>query len=179
MTASEPGSPASPDPRRSLRLGGTPAARRGRRGSAVVTAYLVYQDVTAEATSLGVAIALTVFAALGAVAVAALARALARRSARARGPAIVVQLMLLVIAYYMLQAGCSGSACRCSPSASPPVFCSSPPTTRALWDWTEIRSSPISRSCGRTRSEGLRWVRKSSRRRPAPGMRRLRGVETQ
>ena len=71
---------------------------------AVLTAYLIVQDVTADAADRVVAIALTVFAALGAVAVAALGRALARRSGAARGPAIVVQLMLMVLSYYMLKA---------------------------------------------------------------------------
>lgn len=70
-----------------------------------LTAYLVVKDVTADAADRVAAIALTVFAGLGAAAVAALSRALARRSAPARGPAIVVQLMLMVISYYMLQAG--------------------------------------------------------------------------
>jgi hypothetical protein len=108
VTASEPGNPASPDTTAEL-----PATLRwavhlllGEAGLlAAVTAYLIYQDVTATATSLDVAIALTVFAALGAVAVLALARALARRSGGARGPAIVVQMLLLVTAYYMLQGG--------------------------------------------------------------------------
>ena len=71
---------------------------------AVLTAYLIVQDVTADAADRVVAIALTVFAAFGAVAVAALGRALARRSGAARGPAIVVQLMLMVLSYYMLKA---------------------------------------------------------------------------
>jgi hypothetical protein len=74
-------------------------------GLAVVTGYLVYQDVIATATNLGVAVALTVVAGLGAVGVAAVSRSLARRSARARGPAVVVQLMVLLVSPYMLQAG--------------------------------------------------------------------------
>ena len=74
-------------------------------GLVLLTAYLIVQDLTADATDLGVAIALTGFAALGAVAVTLVARALSRRSAPARGPAIVIQLMLMVLAYYMIQAG--------------------------------------------------------------------------
>jgi hypothetical protein len=108
VTESEPGSPASPDTTAELPATLLWAVRLllGEAGLlAVVTAYLIYQDVTATATSLGVAIALTVFAALGAVAVLALTRALARRSAGSRGPAIVVQILLLVTAYYMLQGG--------------------------------------------------------------------------
>ena len=72
---------------------------------ALLTAYLIFQDFTAEPHDLVVALALTVFAALGTVGVAAVGRALGRRSGAARGPAIVVQLMLMVLAYYMLQAG--------------------------------------------------------------------------
>ena len=71
---------------------------------AVLTAYLIVQDVTADAADRVVAIALTVFAAFGAVTVAAVGRALARRTGAARGPAIVVQLMLMVLSYYMLKA---------------------------------------------------------------------------
>jgi hypothetical protein len=74
-------------------------------GLAVVTAYLGYQDLTGAPTRLGVAIALTVSAGLGALAVAAVARALGRHSTGARGPAVVIQMMLLVAAYYMLRAG--------------------------------------------------------------------------
>ena len=113
MNAPEPERPASPDSAVDTPGAQSPATLRWAvrllsaeaAALAVVTAYLIYQDLTATATSLTVAIALTVFAALGALAVAALARALARRSAGARGPAIVVQLMLLVISYYMVQAG--------------------------------------------------------------------------
>ncbi len=113
MNASEPEGPAAPDSTVDAPHPQSPATLRWAVGLlyleagalAVVTAYLIYQDLTAAATSLTVAIALTVFAALGALAVGALARALARRSAGARGPAIVVQLMLLVISYYMVQAG--------------------------------------------------------------------------
>ena len=70
-----------------------------------LAAYLVIMDVTARPTDLGVAIALTVFTALCALAVTAVARALARRSAAARAPAIVCQLMLIVIAYYLIRGG--------------------------------------------------------------------------
>jgi hypothetical protein len=72
---------------------------------AVVTAFLIYQDLTGSPLSLSVAIALTVFAALGAAGVAMVARALARRSAGGRGPAVVIQLMLLVVSSYMVQGG--------------------------------------------------------------------------
>jgi hypothetical protein len=104
VNASEPGLPAPPDTAPLSLLLAVNLLRAQAAGLAVVTAYLIYQDVIGEATSLGVAIALTCFAALAAVVVALLARALGRRSAAARGPAVVVQLMLLVVSYYMLQA---------------------------------------------------------------------------
>jgi hypothetical protein len=105
VNASEPGIPAAPDATASSLLLAVNLLRAQAAGLAAVTAYLIYQDLTAEAASLGVAIALTCFAALGAAGVALVARFLARRSAAARGPAIVVQLMLLVVSYYMVQAG--------------------------------------------------------------------------
>jgi hypothetical protein len=105
VNASEPGTPAAPDATASSLLLAVNLLRAQAAGLAAVTAYLIYQDLTAEAASLGVAIALTCFAALGAAGVALVARSLARRSAAARGPAIVVQLMLLVVSYYMVQAG--------------------------------------------------------------------------
>jgi hypothetical protein len=52
-----------------------------------------------------IAIALTVLAALGAASVYVVARALARRSAGARGPAIVVQLMIIASGGFFLQTG--------------------------------------------------------------------------
>lgn len=72
-------------------------------GLTLLTAYLIVQDLTADANDLGVAVALTVFAALAALGVAAVGRALHRRSAAARGPAIVFQIMLLGIASYLIQ----------------------------------------------------------------------------
>jgi len=72
---------------------------------APVTALLVYEDLTATATSSSAAVAVTVFAAAVAVLLAVLARALARRRAWARGPAVFVELMLLPIGYYMIKGG--------------------------------------------------------------------------
>ncbi|RZU50046.1 hypothetical protein EV385_1807 [Krasilnikovia cinnamomea] len=74
-------------------------------GLAVLTAYLIVLDVTADKQSVTVAIALTAFAALGAAALGLLARALFRRSARARGPAVVVQLFLLATGGFLIQTG--------------------------------------------------------------------------
>jgi drug/metabolite transporter (DMT)-like permease len=71
----------------------------------VLTAYLVVLDFTAHADSVPIAIALTVLAALGAASVYVVARALGRRSAGARGPAIVVQLMIIASGGFFLQTG--------------------------------------------------------------------------
>ena len=74
-------------------------------GLAVLTAYLLVLDLSAHAGSVPIAIALTVLAALGAASVYVVARALARRSAGARGPAIVVQLMIIASGGFFLQTG--------------------------------------------------------------------------
>jgi hypothetical protein len=70
-----------------------------------LTAYLIVLDLTADASSVPVAIALTVLAAIGAAFVWLVARALGRRSAGARGPAIVVQLMVIASGGFLLQTG--------------------------------------------------------------------------
>ena len=72
---------------------------------ALVAAYLVYEDLTGTANNLGVALMVTAFAAAGAALLFVLARALASCRAGARGPAIVLQLMLLPIGYFMIQGG--------------------------------------------------------------------------
>ncbi|WP_246278569.1 hypothetical protein [Phytohabitans rumicis] len=72
---------------------------------ALVAAYLVYEDLTGTANDIVVAIFVTGFAAAGAALLFVLARALARRRSGARGPAIVLQLMLLPIGYFMIQGG--------------------------------------------------------------------------
>ena len=74
-------------------------------GLAVLTVFLVYENLTAERTDLASALFVTVFAAAGAAALAFLGRLLARRRAGARAPAIVLQLMLVPVGYYMAQAG--------------------------------------------------------------------------
>jgi hypothetical protein len=74
-------------------------------GLAALTAYLIYLDLTAEQTSVAVAIALTVLTALGAVCVAIVGRALARLARGARGPAIVVQLFVLAAGGFLVQIG--------------------------------------------------------------------------
>ena len=74
-------------------------------GLAVLTAYLVVLDLTAHAESVTLAIALTVAAAIGVVFIYFVARALGRRAAGARGPAIVVQLMVIASGGFLLQTG--------------------------------------------------------------------------
>ncbi|MEU4568076.1 hypothetical protein [Micromonospora sp. NPDC023956] len=79
------------------------------RGEAValglVAVWLVYENLTAEAADLTLAVLVTVFAAGGALALWALGTALTRRRVGARAPAIVLQLMLLPIGWYMIQGG--------------------------------------------------------------------------
>ena len=72
---------------------------------AALTAYLVFLDLTADTASVPVAVALTVLAALGALFAFAVARALGHRSAGARGPAVVIQLMVIASGGFLLQVG--------------------------------------------------------------------------
>ncbi|WP_239117516.1 hypothetical protein [Paractinoplanes ferrugineus] len=74
-------------------------------GLAAVTAYLIYRDLTADSLAVGVAISLTVMAALAAVVVFFLARSLGRRQKGARGPAIVVQLFVIASGGFQVQVG--------------------------------------------------------------------------
>ncbi|GLY03505.1 hypothetical protein [Actinoplanes sp. NBRC 101535] len=72
-------------------------------GLGALTAYLLVLDLTTDDLHLAVAASLTVMAALAAVAVFLVARALGRRSVRARGPAVVVQLFLLATGGFLIQ----------------------------------------------------------------------------
>jgi hypothetical protein len=74
-------------------------------GLAVLTAYLIVRLLTAENVVLGVALALIVFAAIGAAVVVVVARYLGRRAQGARGPAIVVQLFVIASGGFLLQTG--------------------------------------------------------------------------
>jgi hypothetical protein len=74
-------------------------------GLAVLTAFLMVLDLTGQAESVTLAIALTVAAAIGVVFIYLVARALGRRMAGARGPAIVVQLMIIASGGFLLQTG--------------------------------------------------------------------------
>ena len=74
-------------------------------GLAALTVYLVVRLLTAEDVIVGIAASLIVMAALGAAAVAAVARALGRRRPGARGPAILVQLLVIASGGFFLQTG--------------------------------------------------------------------------
>jgi hypothetical protein len=71
----------------------------------LVAVWLVWADLTATRTDLLAALLVTAFAIGAAVALWALGRALLRRQAGARAPAIVLQLMLLPIGWFMIQGG--------------------------------------------------------------------------
>ncbi|MFG1775549.1 hypothetical protein ACGFIG_03855 [Micromonospora sp. NPDC049048] len=71
----------------------------------VVAAWLLWADLTATTTDLTSALLVTAFAVGAAAALWALGGALTRRRAGARAPAIVLQLMLLPIGWFMLQGG--------------------------------------------------------------------------
>ncbi|MEV7230432.1 MULTISPECIES: hypothetical protein [Polymorphospora] len=100
MTTSDQAAPPPPPLRWAVRLLIGEAVALG-----LVAAYLVWQDLTATANDLATALLLTAFAVAGALALWALAVALRRRRAGARAPAIVLQLMLLPVGYYMIQGG--------------------------------------------------------------------------
>ncbi|NES28724.1 hypothetical protein GCE86_20805 [Micromonospora terminaliae] len=71
----------------------------------LVAVWLIWSDLTARTTHLTSALLVTAFAIGGAAALWALGAALGRRRSGARAPAIVLQLMLLPIGYYMIQGG--------------------------------------------------------------------------
>jgi hypothetical protein len=70
-----------------------------------LTLFLIYEDVTADPTDLTSALLITVFAAGGTAILVFVARALGNKRAGARAPAIVLQLLLLPIGYYMIGGG--------------------------------------------------------------------------
>jgi hypothetical protein len=107
------------------------------RGQAVavglVAAWLIFADLTAAATDLTSALLVTAFAIGAAVALWMLAGALLRRRAGARAPAIVLQLMLLPIGWFMIQGGLGWLGVPLiALGAGVTWLLVSPPTTRAL-----------------------------------------------
>ncbi|MEU7923065.1 hypothetical protein AB0B47_31030 [Micromonospora zamorensis] len=71
----------------------------------LIAVWLIWADLTATTTDLLSALLVTVFAIGAAVVLWALGRALLRLQAGARAPAIVLQLMLLPIGWFMIQGG--------------------------------------------------------------------------
>ncbi len=112
MPEQEP-KPALREGARRIRLDGLPAPLRWAiwllaaesAGLVAVVAILFYDDLAAPVQSVVSAVALTVAAALLAAILAGLAWALTRKRAWARGPAIVLQLLLLPIGYTMITGG--------------------------------------------------------------------------
>lgn len=72
---------------------------------AALAGWLVWADLTATRTDLVSALFVTGFAIAGAVALWALGGALARRRAGARAPAMVLELMLLPVGWFMISGG--------------------------------------------------------------------------
>ncbi|MEV4713029.1 hypothetical protein [Micromonospora sp. NPDC049374] len=107
------------------------------RGQAVavglVAAWLIFADLTATTTHLTSALLVTAFAVGAAVALWALGGALLRRRAGARAPAIVLQLMLLPIGWFMIQGGLGWLGVPLiALGVGVTWLLVSPPTTRAL-----------------------------------------------
>ncbi|MGW3606107.1 hypothetical protein [Micromonospora sp. NPDC005161] len=71
----------------------------------LIAAWLVWADLTTATRDLLSALLVTAFAVGATVALWALGRALLRRQAGARAPAIVLQLMLLPIGWFIIRAG--------------------------------------------------------------------------
>jgi hypothetical protein len=72
---------------------------------ALVTLWLVYELATTTATSVRGAVLVTVYAGLMAALFGLLGRALHRRRGWARSPAIVLEMLLIPIGYYMTTGG--------------------------------------------------------------------------
>ena len=71
----------------------------------VVTVWLIYELATTTATSVRGAVLVTVYAGLMATLFGLLGWALHRRRGWARGPAIVLEMLLIPIGYYMTTGG--------------------------------------------------------------------------
>jgi hypothetical protein len=74
-------------------------------GLVALTAYLIYLDLTADTEDVPLAVALTVLAAVGAVFVGFVARALGRLRGGARGAAVFIQLLVIATGGFLLQTG--------------------------------------------------------------------------
>lgn len=70
-----------------------------------VTGFFAYEDLTAAPERVRDALAITVYFAVLAVLLGLLAWSLVRRRSWARSPAIVLELMLVPVGYYMIEGG--------------------------------------------------------------------------
>jgi len=77
-------------------------------GVAAVAGLLTYQGFAGEPADLGAALSLAGFTAVTAAALAGLAVALGRRKPRARAPAIVLQLLTVMVALVLATGGAPG-----------------------------------------------------------------------
>jgi hypothetical protein len=99
----------------------------------LLTLYLGYEVLTSTAADLTSALLITAFAALGALVLVLIARALGNLRPAARAPAIVLQLMLLPVGYYMIGGGLAWLGVPLMAlGIGVSVLLVSPPTTRAL-----------------------------------------------
>lgn len=100
---------------------------------ALLAGWLVWADLTATKTDLVSALFVTGFAIAGAVALWALAGALACRRAGARAPAMVLELMLVPVGWFMISGGLGWlGAPLIVLGVGVCALLVSPPTTRAL-----------------------------------------------
>ncbi len=74
-------------------------------GTAVAAGFFAYEGFTQKSVSVGSAVTSVAYPAGIAVLLAGLGLLLSRRRGWARGPAIVLQLLLLPIGYYMIAGG--------------------------------------------------------------------------
>lgn len=100
---------------------------------ALLSGWLVWADLTATKTDLVSALFVTGFAVAGAVALWALGGALTRRRAGARAPAMVLELMLLPVGWFMISGGLGWLGVPLMAlGLGVCALLVSPPTTRAL-----------------------------------------------
>lgn len=100
---------------------------------ALLAGWLVWADLTATKTDLVSALFVTGFAIAGAVALWVLGGALARRRAGARAPAMVLELMLLPVGWFMISGGLGWLGVPLMAlGVGVCALLVSPPTTRAL-----------------------------------------------
>ncbi|HEX5742109.1 MAG TPA: hypothetical protein VFY17_11245 [Pilimelia sp.] len=99
----------------------------------VLAGYLLYASVAETTTSIVGALLVTAFAAAAAAALWALARALGGGRGGGRGLAVVLQLMVLCVGYYMVTGGLPvAGAVVLAYGAAVTVLLCLPDTTRAL-----------------------------------------------